>query len=93
MKKDTYSGPNWTSILTGVHYEKHQVTDNSFQNNHLEYYPNFFNYLESTMDNFDSYSITNWIPINQNVLINDVDYNNLEYLDDSLVYEISRQNY
>ena len=88
--KDT-GGPNWTSILTGVHYEKHQVTDNSFQNNRLEYYPNFFNYLESTMDNFDSYSITNWIPINQNVLINDVDYANLEYLDDSLVYEISRQ--
>lgn len=91
VEKDTYSGPNWTSILTGVHYEKHQVTDNSFQNNRLEYYPNFFNYLESAMDNFDSYSITNWIPINQNVLINDVDYANLEYVDDSLVYEISRQ--
>ena len=65
VEKDTYSGPNWTSILTGVHYEKHQVTDNSFQNNRLEYYPNFFNYLESAMDNFDSYSITNWIPKNK----------------------------
>ena len=79
VEKDTYSGPNWTSILTGVHYEKHQVTDNSFQDNHLECFPSFFNYLESAMDNFDSYSITNWIPINQNVLKNDVDYANLEY--------------
>ena len=88
MKK-IHSGQNWTSILTGVHYEKHHVTDNSFQNNRLEYYPNF-NYLESSMDNFDSYSITNWFN-KSNVLKNDVDYANIEYIDDSLVYEISRQ--
>ena len=29
-EEDTYSGPNWSSILTGVHYNKHNVTDNSF---------------------------------------------------------------
>jgi len=87
---DTYSGPNWTSILTGVHYEKHNVLDNSFENNQLELYPNFFNYLESSMENHESYSLTNWVPLNQNVLKNDVDYANLEYYSDSLVFEFSK---
>ena len=89
-EKDTYSGPNWTSILTGVHYEKHNVLDNSFENNQLELYPNFFNYLESSMENHDSYSLTNWVPLNQNVLKNDVDYANMEYYSDSLVFEFSK---
>ena len=88
-EKDTYSGPNWTSILTGVHYEKHNVLDNSFENNQLELYPNFFNYLESSMENHESYSLTNWVPLNQNVLKNDVDFANLEYYSDSLVFEFS----
>ncbi len=89
-EKDTYSGPNWTSILTGVHYEKHNVLDNSFENNQLELYPNFFNYLESSMENHESYSLTNWVPLNQNVLKNDVDYANMEYYSDSLVFEFSK---
>ena len=90
-EKDTYSGPNWTSILTGVHYEKHNVLDNSFENNQLELYPNFFNYLESSMENHESYSLTNWVPLNQNVLKNDVDYANFEYYSDSLVFEFSKE--
>jgi len=89
-EKDTYSGPNWTSILTGVHYEKHNVLDNSFENNQLELYPNFFNYLESSMENHESYSLTNWVPLNQNILKNDVDYANFEYYSDSLVFEFSK---
>ena len=31
----TYSGPNWSSILTGVHYAKHRVTSNNFEHPNL----------------------------------------------------------
>ena len=33
VEEYTWSGPNWSSILTGVHFEKHNVLDNSFDNN------------------------------------------------------------
>ena len=44
-EEDTYSGPNWSSILTGVHYSKHNVVDNSFVGNRFSTYPPFQYYL------------------------------------------------
>lgn len=41
----TISGPNWASICTGVHHDKHQVTDNIFQGNDLKTYPHFFEFI------------------------------------------------
>lgn len=42
----TFSGPNWASIMTGVHTDRHHVTTNSYTNNHLDDWPDFFTYLE-----------------------------------------------
>ena len=65
-EEDTYSGPNWSSILTGVHYNKHNVTDNSFEGRLFNLFPTFINYIENNVNSLNTTSIVNWFPINQN---------------------------
>ena len=85
-EKDTYSGPNWSSILTGVHYNKHNVTDNSFDRNLFDMFPTFLNYIENNVNSINTASIVNWLPINQKILSNDVDYFSKSQISDSLVF-------
>ena len=81
----TLSGPNWSSILTGVHYNKHNVVDNSFDNpNYLEF-PTFFRYIEDAYESINTASIVNWSPINKYIVSSSVDYSNSE-INDSLVF-------
>ena len=42
----TYSGPNWASILHGVHRDKHRVTNNEYRPSRLREWPDFLTYLE-----------------------------------------------
>ena len=46
-EEDTYSGPNWSSILTGVHYDKHNVTDNSFDGRGFHVFPGQYSTISS----------------------------------------------
>lgn len=85
-EKDTYSGPNWSSILTGVHYKKHNVTDNSFDRSLFDMFPTFLNYIENNVNSINTASIVNWLPINQKILSNDVDYFSKSQISDSLVF-------
>ena len=89
-EEDTYSGPNWSSILTGVHYNKHNVRDNSFAGSRFDLFPTFFNYIERNLDSINTASIVNWIPINQDILSTDVDYSPDRSINDSLVYKKAR---
>ena len=66
-EEDTYSGPNWSSILTGVHYNKHNVTDNSFDGSLFDMFPTFLNYIENNVSSINTSSIVNWLPINQKI--------------------------
>ena len=90
-EKDTYSGPNWSSILTGVHYNKHNVTDNSFEGSLFNLFPTFINYIENNVNLLNTTSIVNWFPINQNILSEDVDYHSESQINDSLVFEKTRK--
>ena len=85
-EKDTYSGPNWSSILTGVHYNKHNVTDNSFDGSLFDMFPTFLNYIEKNINSINTASVVNWLPINQQVLSKDVDYYSNTQINDSLVF-------
>ena len=89
-EEDTYSGPNWSSILTGVHYNKHNVRDNSFDGSRFDLFPTFLNYIERNVNSVNTISIVNWIPINQNILSKDVDYYTNSSINDSLVYQKAR---
>ncbi|MEC9208999.1 MAG: alkaline phosphatase family protein [Bacteroidota bacterium] len=81
----TVSGPNWSSILTGVHYNKHNIVDNSFSDPNYLHFPPFFRYIEDIQQSINTASIVNWEPINTHILSSHVDYSNSEP-NDSLVF-------
>lgn len=56
----TFSGPNWSSILHGVHRDKHQVTTNDYSGNNLAQYPDLFHYLELHNPAWNTYRIFTW---------------------------------
>ena len=90
VEEDTYSGPNWSSILTGVHYKKHNVTDNSFEGSRFDKYPPFFDYIKRAIPDKNTASIVNWTPINENILSDYVDYAPIHASNDSLVFETTK---
>ena len=86
----TYSGPNWSSMLTGVHMDKHNVTDNSFEGSNYNNYPSFFHYIEKVNHNINTASIVNWTPINTYISSNDADLAPLESINDAAVFEYAK---
>jgi hypothetical protein len=89
-EEDTYSGPNWSSILTGVHYYKHNVVDNSFVGSRFSTYPPFQYYLELAYQQINTFSITNWTPINTYICQQYLDYTSESILNDSMVFQLAR---
>jgi predicted AlkP superfamily pyrophosphatase or phosphodiesterase len=69
----TSSGPNWSSLLTGVHC-KHQVSTSDFTNNRLEEFPHFYKYIEEADSSMSTASIVHWGPINEFIASNHTDY-------------------
>ena len=86
----TYSGPNWSSMLTGVHMDKHNVTDNSFEGANYNNYPSFFHYIEKVSNNINTASIVNWTPINTYIVSNEADVAPLESMNDADVFEYAK---
>ena len=87
VEQISYSGPNWSSILTGVHYEKHQVDDNSFGYPNYSEYPTFFEYIESIDSSINTASIVNWTPINIHILSSVIDFSPQIPMSDLEVFE------
>lgn len=69
----TLSAPNWSTLLTGVHWNKHKVIENDFLGEQLEKWPTIFRRLESHYINFETASIVHWEPINEVIIRNNVD--------------------
>ncbi len=61
---NTVSGPGWTTILTGVWMDKHEVRDNTFIPNNMSEFPHFFQHVETLNPNLSTVSIVHWSPIN-----------------------------
>ena len=68
-EKKTWSGPNWSSICTGVHMKKHKVKGNTFIRTKFKKHPHFFSYINDldTTNNLNLISIVHWRPINGQV--------------------------
>lgn len=64
----TWSGPGWSSMLTGVWYTKHGVTDNSFSGANFAAYPHFFNRVEEFDSSLFTASICQWAPVNDYIV-------------------------
>ena len=59
----TFSGPNWASILHGVHRDKHGVTNNEYRPSRLRNYPDFLTYLERDNPDLVTAKVVAWDPI------------------------------
>ena len=51
----TVSGPGWSSMITGVWYDKHGVSDNSFSGSNFNQYPPFNILLDESGEIFNTY--------------------------------------
>ncbi|MBC8101507.1 MAG: alkaline phosphatase family protein [Cytophagales bacterium] len=60
----TGSGPAWSSMLTGVHREKHGVHNNAFDGEDYSKFPHLFRRLKETKGKLRTASIVTWEPIN-----------------------------
>lgn len=67
----SWSGVCWTSMLTGVWKEKHNVYGNGYENPNTEEYPHFFNLARQQQPDLRTYSIINWSPIHKILNNND----------------------
>lgn len=61
-EKRTVSGPTWTSLLTGVHVEKHNVWDNEFDERNHEY-ETIFTLAKRWNPALKTVAHSNWKPI------------------------------
>ncbi len=69
----TISGPGWSSILTGVHRNKHLVVGNSFIPNAYQQYPHFFSRIREKCARVRTASIVHWSPVNTQILQGNAD--------------------
>ena len=73
----TWSGPGWSSMLTGVWYDKHGVSDNSFNGSNFDQYPTFNVLLEESGQEYHTASFIMWTPIHTGIFNGTMDYNEI----------------
>lgn len=56
----TVSGPNHSSMLTGVHRDRHGVTDNSYSGINFATYPEYFTRLEQARPEWNTVRLMTW---------------------------------
>ncbi|MEO2168072.1 MAG: alkaline phosphatase family protein [bacterium] len=69
----SFSGPGWSSMLTGVFPDKHNVATNLFIDPDFEHFPHFFTHLKEARPDLVTASIVHWAPINLNI-VSDADF-------------------
>jgi predicted AlkP superfamily pyrophosphatase or phosphodiesterase len=85
----TFSGPNWSSLVTGVHWCKHQVTDNDYSSNNLNQTPHFFKLVEQANSALNTISYVNWTPINEHSAAEHADLAPTESANDQEIFEMA----
>lgn len=56
----TFSGPNWSTILHGVHRDRHNVTTNEYRGAKIEQYPDLFARLEAFDPELNTARLVTW---------------------------------
>ena len=64
----TRSGPGWSTMLTGVWFDKHGVTSNSFKGSQIDKYPPFNVLMKRKNKNFKMASFIMWKPIERHII-------------------------
>lgn len=63
----TVSGPSWSTIMTGVEYNKHGVTSNSYSGSNYNTYPYFTKRAKDCLPDLYQVQIVQWAPMSDNV--------------------------
>nr|WP_258054591.1 alkaline phosphatase family protein [Streptomyces sp. Ru71] len=63
----TLSGPGWSTLITGVWPDKHNVKDNTFTGNRFDRYPDFVTRVETARPDLSTYAVSSWAPITDTV--------------------------
>ncbi|MEU6067217.1 alkaline phosphatase family protein [Streptomyces sp. NPDC047082] len=69
----TLSGPGWSTIITGVWPDKHNVKDNSFTGARFAQYPDFLTRVQTAKPSLNTYAVASWAPITDTVFSAKVD--------------------
>lgn len=83
----TFSGPNWASILHGVHRDKHGVVNNEYRPQNLRQYPDFLTYIERADPTMVTAKVVAWDPIGK-FQPTEADFNEIPEGDDAAVTDV-----
>ncbi len=86
----TVSAQNWGSILSGVSYLKHGLTNNKAkktERSHDTAYPTVFTLARQAFPDAELASYVNWDPINHGIIENDIDVTKHQNSDDEKLTE------
>lgn len=64
----SFSGPGWSSMLTGVWCDKHGVLSNEFINPNFDEYPSVVSRIETVNPEYRTVSIAHWAAINEQIV-------------------------
>lgn len=83
------SGICWTSMLTGVWHEKHNVLDNEYTNPKIAEYPHFYHRVKAQKPESKLYSVVNWSPIHKILQEGDADIANYLLTDEKVTGRVT----
>jgi len=83
------SGPAWSAMLTGVWHQKHNVTNNDYENPDLEHYPHFFHRIRQEKPELKTYSVANWGPVHTILQEGDATYTSSKISDVQVSKEVA----
>lgn len=63
----TVSGPSWSTIMTGVWWNKHGVTSNTYTGSHFNEHPYFTTLAKQYKPNLKCVQVVEWAPMSDNV--------------------------
>lgn len=63
----TVSGPSWSTIMTGVWWNKHGVTSNTYTGSKFNQYPYFPALAKGLLPNLKCVQVVEWAPMSDNV--------------------------
>lgn len=66
----SWSGNGWSTMLSGVFHDKHNVQDNNFTSPNFTNYPDFLTRIENFNPNLKTVSLAHWTPINNTIIQN-----------------------
>ncbi|MFD6495860.1 alkaline phosphatase family protein, partial [Streptomyces sp. NPDC060188] len=69
----TLSGPGWSTLITGVWPDKHNVKDNNFTGQKFAQYPDFLTRIETAKPSLSTYPVSSWAPLTDTVFSAGVD--------------------